>query len=140
MNSLEAETPVESVAITTIEPDWETIRDRYLAGDELSDIAEATGVTANAISCRAYQQSWKAEALRTLCRDEKRIGEEIRLNLLVSVYRESRMLQRIGASRVASEANAWSQARERCISAAARLLRWDDDPVASAKPARCLDV
>ena len=123
-----------------VEPDWNMVRERYLAGDELEDIADAAGTTVNAISCRAYREAWKAEALSDYCQDEQRASRDIRSHLLTSVYRESRLLARIGAKRNASEADQWSRVRERCIAAAARLLNWDGDAVARAKPVKCLDV
>jgi hypothetical protein len=128
------------VVATPAEPDWNLVHERYLAGDELEDIAEACGTTANAISCRAYREGWKAQALADYCSDEAAVNRDVRLALVTSIYRESRMLARIGSKRNASEADTWSKVRERCIAAASKLLRWDEDPVARAKAAKCLDV
>ena len=128
------------LAIAPVEPDWNVIRERYLAGDELEDIGEACGVSANAISCKAYREGWKAEALREFCSNDAAVTHEVRLNLVVSVYREARMLGRMSSARRASDADAWSRVRERCIAAAARLLRWEEDPAQRAKLARCLEV
>ena len=128
------------VAAPATEPDWNLIRERYLAGDEAQDIAEACGTTAGAIYSKAYRDGWRAEALRSMCQDEASLSRELRTDLLVNIYREARMLGKMSTSRNASEADAWSRVRERCISAAARLLRWDEDPLARAKAAKCIDL
>ena len=129
-----------TVAIAPLEPDWNLIRERYLAGDDAQDIAEATGTTRDAIYSRAYRECWKAEALRAICRDEAAVSAEVRLNLVVSVYREARMLGRMSPAREANDARTWAQERSMCIESASKLLRWEEDPALRAKLAKCLDV
>ena len=50
------------------------------------------------------------------------------------------MFQRMGISTNPIEADIWSKVRDRLLGTVSRLLHWDADPVASAKPAKCIDV
>lgn len=142
-SGMDTETPAsmsELPATVNVEPDWNAIRERYLQGDEINAIAADFGVTANAISCQAYRNKWKDAQLRLLSRDKVLLGEEIRGNVLLSVLKESRMLQRMDPSTNPVEADLWSKVRDRLVSTSSRLLGWDADPIANAKPARCLEV
>lgn len=128
----------EAIAVT--EPDWNLIRERYLQGEALADIAVQCGTTFNAISCRAYKEKWKEQHIKLLLADEKALSKEVRGNLLVSILRESLMFQRLDPSPIPDVLDTMSRCRDRLISSAGKLLGWDVDPVASAKPSRCLDV
>lgn len=123
-----------------IEPDWNAIRDRYLQGDEIAGIAADFGVSANAISCRAYQNKWKDAQARLLLKDEALLSKEIRANILVSVLKESKMFQRLEPASNPVELDLWSKVRDRLVTTAGKLLGWSVEPGSNAKPAKCIDV
>jgi len=128
-------------AIAPVEPDWNAIRERYLQGDSLADIALAHGTTDNAISVRAYQQKWKAQRASDILKDEKGLGAEIRGNLAVSCLEESRMFRDLLPSISPDMLDLYSRARMRLYDTTAKLLRWDADPVDSMKHAKpTLDI
>lgn len=137
---MDSATPPELTLPAPIEPDWKSIRERYLEGEELAQIAADNSTTVNAISIRASREKWKAAQFEQLLRDERLISNEVRNCLLVSILKESRFFQKQDPSSNPIEADAWSKVRSRLVDTAAKLLHWDADPLDRAKPARAIDV
>jgi len=127
-------------ALTQIQPDWNSIRERYLDGEPLAAIAADNGVLPNTISVRAYSERWKELQVRELLKDPKAVGEEIRGNLIVACLRESRMFRRLEADASPETLDIMSRVRLRLYDTTAKLLQWDADPMDKAKHVKAIDV
>ena len=130
----------ETTAITTLEPDWNAIQERYLEGEELGSIAADHNTTPKAIAQRAWRYHWKAQQFKLVEARRGEIEKEVRGCIVVSVLKEARAFQREDPSPIAAERDTFSKARERLYNLAARVFGWERDPLDSAKSAKCLDV
>jgi hypothetical protein len=137
---MESATMSELPVIPTPDTDWNLVRERYLDGEPLACIADECGTTANAISIRAHREKWKQLAVRELLGDERRAGEMVRGNLLISCVQESKLLAELQPSRNPAEQDVWSRIRLRLLDTSSKLLGWERDAVQDAKAAKAIDV
>ena len=137
-----ATTPAEPLSNTLapLPPDWNLVRERYLNGDELADIAQSCGTTESAIWNRAFHEGWRDAELIAQVQDPIALSKELRDCVLVSVLKEARQVASERPRRNPGERITMAKARESLVAVAARLLGWSDDPAANAKQARCIDV
>lgn len=127
-------------AIAPVEPDWNAIQERYLGGEELGTIAQDFGLTPQQIAKRAWRYRWTKQQFKLLQEQKDQTEAEVRGCLMVSVLREARCYQREDPPSDPKARMDYGKARMLCYETAAKLFGWCDDPVAKAKPAKCLDV
>lgn len=131
---------VESVAVMPVEPDWNSVQARYLEGDDLSAIAVDNNTTVAAISTRAWRYHWKELQFKLLEKNAREVEREVRGCITVSVLKEARAFQRDDIPPIGPDRDTFNRCRLRLLETAGKLFGWDADPVAAAKPAKCLDV
>lgn len=127
-------------AITAPEPDWNEVQRRYLVGESPSEIAADLGISAKDISQRAWRQHWKEQQFKLLGHSRKEIEAEVRGCITVSVLREARLFQREETPVCLELRDIANRTRLRLLETASKLFGWSDDPLASAKPARCIEL
>lgn len=126
--------------LSPAEPDWKAIEQRYLDGEELRDIASDYGVNPGAIATRAWRGKWRARQFKWIEENKLEVEREVRGCLAVSVLKDARSFQREDPPSDPSQRLTLIKARRELLETAARLFQWNDDPLAKAKPARCLEV
>lgn len=130
----------QQITLVSVDPDWSAIQSRYLAGDTLADIGTEFNVLPGTIAVRAHREKWKAQQIKALLADPKALSEDVRGNLLLSIWKDSRFFAALDPTHNAEEMELWARVRDRLLVASSKLLRWDDDPVTSAKRAKCIDL
>jgi len=127
-------------AIIVAEPDWNEVQRRYLTGDELTSIAADCGTTPHKISQRAWRYGWKAQQFKLLEQGKKEVELEVRGCITISVLKEARAFQREDPPLDLALRDIHNKTRLRLLETASKLFGWSDDPLANAKPARCIEL